>query len=124
MPGGRQKHGETLEQALMRECLEEIGTQIKIGQLLFVRECIGRNHIDNCVPEDDWFKNLHGIDFIFACQIPNEYTAQNGISPDRGQEQVEWLPVANLDKYRLFPSPLKQLLMNQISSEVYLGDVH
>lgn len=123
LPGGGQQHGETLEQALVRECLEEIGTKVEIGKLLFVREFIGNNHLDNCVPEDDWVKNHHGLDLMFLCQIPPDYSIQNGTLPDEGQEGVEWLPLVNLDKYRLFPSILKSLL-NRPSNEVYLGDVN
>jgi 8-oxo-dGTP diphosphatase len=121
LPGGGQKHGETLKQTLQRECLEEIGTTVEIGKLLFVREFIAKNHLEIA---DDWTKNYHAIDFIFNCYVPEEYVVKNGILPDEGQEQVEWLPIASLSKYRLYPSPLKELLLNLTNSSIYLGDVH
>ncbi|WP_158224838.1 hypothetical protein [Brunnivagina elsteri] len=47
----------------------------------------------------------------------------NGRLTDEGQEQVEWLAIAYLDQYRLFPSMLKYLLVNQVTHEVYIGDI-
>lgn len=33
LPGGGQKHGENLHQALTRECREELGAEVEIGEL-------------------------------------------------------------------------------------------
>ena len=35
LPGGGQKHGEPLAEALQRECQEEIGTTVQMGELKF-----------------------------------------------------------------------------------------
>jgi 8-oxo-dGTP diphosphatase len=123
LPGGGQKHGERLQQTLQRECLEEIGALVQVHKLVFVREFIGKNHLENCT-DIEWSKLVHSIDFIFACSIPDDYIIGNGTLPDEGQEKVEWLPIAKLNEYRIYPTQLKHLLINQIYNEVYLGDIH
>ncbi|WP_211231311.1 NUDIX domain-containing protein [Halonatronum saccharophilum] len=44
LPGGGQNKFERLEDALRRECREEIGVDIEVGDIVFIREYIGRNH--------------------------------------------------------------------------------
>jgi hypothetical protein len=44
LPGGGQVHGETLKEAVIRECLEETGIQVEAKELLYVQEYIGKNH--------------------------------------------------------------------------------
>lgn len=44
LPGGGQGAVETLEAALLRECFEGFGAKIRIGQLRYIREYIGKNH--------------------------------------------------------------------------------
>ncbi|MBF2067193.1 MAG: NUDIX domain-containing protein [Calothrix sp. C42_A2020_038] len=122
LPGGGQKHGESLEQALLRECWEEIGASVKIHNLVFVREFIGKNHLEDC-SDIEWCKLVHSVDFIFACSLPDHYILGNGKMPDEGQEKVEWLPIAKLYEYRIYPSQLKHLLINQ-NNQVYIGDVN
>lgn len=41
-PGGGQDHIETLPETVKRECLEEIGQQVEVGELLHLREYIGK----------------------------------------------------------------------------------
>ena len=35
-PGGGQEFGETLHDAVKRECMEEVGQEVEVGELLFI----------------------------------------------------------------------------------------
>src|SRR5437868_5174005 len=52
LPGGGQQPGETLSACLIRECQEELGLPIHVGNLLWVREFISPNHPDHNLPAD------------------------------------------------------------------------
>lgn len=41
-PGGGQENGETFMEALQRECQEELGAQVKVYDLVWIREYIGK----------------------------------------------------------------------------------
>ena len=47
LPGGGQNHEESLRETVRRECLEEIGVPVRVGELRLVREFIGKNHDDD-----------------------------------------------------------------------------
>lgn len=118
LPGGAQDLGETLESALQRECLEEIGTPVKIINLLGVAECFKSS-------SSEPGKKKHQIEFFFQCQLPQNYLPQNGSNPDKHQIGVVWLPIAQLDSVTIFPSPLSQLI-TQFQFEIannYLGKI-
>ena len=70
LPGGSLHPGsETLEQALHRECLKELGTVVKIQGLTCVREYIADNH-EFFAP---WTAGVHHIDFIFTCGVDDAF---------------------------------------------------
>jgi ADP-ribose pyrophosphatase YjhB (NUDIX family) len=60
LPGGGQRPFETLTDALKRECIEELGVHVDVGDLLFIREYIGKNHE---FAEKDG--DAHQIEFYF-----------------------------------------------------------
>jgi 8-oxo-dGTP diphosphatase len=121
LPGGGQKHGEPLTDALKRECLEEIGTSVRIGSLRLIREYIGRNH--EFSKED---ADTHQIEFMFECELEPGAVPKVGHRPDETQVGIAWLPVSELDKYRLYPKVLRTIIRNGIpdTTPLYLGDVN
>ncbi len=121
IPGGGQNHSENIEQALVRECLEEISVTVKMKRLLFIRDYIGENHEFT----DHAKRKVHQIEIMFEADILDGIP-QNGSEPDTGQLGVEWLPLDKLENYRLYPKALIKYLknFNDITEGIYLGDVN
>jgi 8-oxo-dGTP diphosphatase len=121
LPGGGQEHGETLHEALQRECEEELGVSVEVGDLLFVREYIGKNH-ELSVKHFD----AHQTEFMFACSVEGDEFAL-GTNPDKGQVGAEWIPIDELMDYQLFPRELRQHLISynhEGRSLIYVGDIN
>ena len=121
LPGGGVESGENLHEALIRECMEEVSAHIEIGEILFIRDYIGKNH-----EFAEWDADVHQIEFMFECRVLNESELGNGAVPDGAQTGVEWLEIAHLGEYRIYPSVLKDVLgeNGKRVNTVYLGDVN
>ncbi len=120
LPGGGQNHGETLKQAVLRECLEEIGSTVEVGNLLFVREYISANHE---LAEFD--HSIHQIEFMFACKLLEPVGSHLCAETDAMQTGVEWLAVKDLPQLRFYPAALIDQIRawpDHSESTVYLGD--
>ncbi|HEX3044247.1 MAG TPA: NUDIX domain-containing protein [Bacillota bacterium] len=119
-PGGGQEPGEALKETLIRECIEEIGCQISMGELIFIREYIGKNH-----EFSEWDSDVHQVEFYFKCVLKSgDETAVNGKNPDSMQVDVEWVPLEKLDEIRLYPKELSKKLKANSWAPIYLGDVN
>jgi 8-oxo-dGTP diphosphatase len=122
LPGGGQNPGELLPATLERECLEELGARVEPGRLRFVQEYVGRNHL---------FKDAHGgmhfVNLYFECRLL-ERPLTRPLSPDAGQEALEWLPLDRLADAAFFPRVLVGHLQVALSGKypaegpAYLGD--
>ncbi|MEO2255577.1 NUDIX domain-containing protein [Paenibacillus amylolyticus] len=119
-PGGGQEKGEELKDAVARECLEEIGQAVNVGELLHIREYIGKNH-----EFAEWDADIHQVEFYFACSlIDPEATVFEGSNPDDHQVAVEWIALEELSRIRLYPKTIGELLLKSDSSSIYLGDLN
>ncbi len=133
-PGGGQEPGETLADAVRREVREEVGRDVRVGELLFVREYIGKNHEFASMDA-----RVHVVDHVFRCTLLPEETEGTDedfaasrfvpLAPDPGQVAVEWLPVEALDDYPFRPRALQEHLRALARGDgphpaIYVGDVN
>jgi 8-oxo-dGTP diphosphatase len=123
LPGGGQDHGENLHETIKRECMEEINADVDIGDILFIREYIGKNH-----EHVEFDASVHQTEYMFLCSvIENSKQIRNGIVPDEGQLGIAWLPLSNLLCYRLYPQTMREYLIEYKKGKqlpVYLGDIN
>ncbi|MDN4495254.1 NUDIX domain-containing protein [Ureibacillus aquaedulcis] len=123
LPGGGQEHGENLHETLKRECMEEVNAKVEIGNLLFIREYIGKNH-----EHFEFDSEVHQTEYMFLCKVKEESRdIGNGIVPDEGQIDVEWLSLSELLSFRLYPQTMRTYIIDYLAGKdlpVYLGDIN
>jgi len=121
LPGGGQRHGETVAEALERECLEETGLKVRMGRLLFIRDYIANNH--EFAGEE---RNAHQVELMFECDPVEDVVPRLGTSPDETQTGVEWVDLSRLRTCRMYPGTVAAILAEGVPDgpAVYLGDVN
>jgi ADP-ribose pyrophosphatase YjhB (NUDIX family) len=119
LPGGAQDPGETLQAALNRECIEEIGTPVEIDDLIHVADFF---KLRDTEPPS----RRHVVEFLFRCSVPDDYSPRNGHQPDRHQVEVVWVSVDAVPRLPLFPQFLTTCIPRhqETGDPFYLGTFH
>lgn len=119
LPGGGQLPGETLEDAVRRECLEEVGLKVKVVRMLYVREYIGKNHTFS-----KRHKAFHQLEHVFECEVEDPTGACPGVETDNHQIGVNWLSLEAFQNIRFYPESIKPYITKDGLKfpSIYLGD--
>ncbi|NTU92529.1 MAG: NUDIX domain-containing protein [Chlorobiaceae bacterium] len=104
LPGGVVERGETLEEAVRREMVEETGLECRVGGMIFVKELLYPHPgLSGAVPGS----RHHSVSLGFHCEVTGGrlMTGRDPEFPDDRQVILEtkWLPLASLDGYHLYP---------------------
>lgn len=118
LPGGGQEVGEGLLDALQRECREELGTDVLLPRLFYVAD-----HLRPRAAEPSCVRHL--VEFIFLCQVAEDYIPQSGPAPDTHQIGVAWVECAELRAFPFLPQKVVTQLCQGIMDpqSTYLGIV-
>ncbi|MGC9450653.1 MAG: NUDIX domain-containing protein [Oceanipulchritudo sp.] len=119
LPGGGQQPGETLEDTVKRECLEEVGIPVNVVRLLYVREYIGKNHTFS-----KRHAGFHQIEHVFLCEVEDPTRACPGRETDNYQIGVNWLSLEAFAHIRFYPESIKPYITTAGVEfpSIYLGD--
>jgi len=117
LPGGGQEKNETFVETVRRECLEELGAEVEVGTLKYIREYIGKNH------EFGDTDDAHQVEFMFECRLLTEPDPARAYHLDDGQNGLEWVELAERNAGRVYPKVLIPRLIAG-SDEIYWGDVN
>lgn len=106
-PGGHVEFGETNEQTLIREFKEEIGADVRVGELKWVAEVFF-----------PWGKKpCHQICLYYTVEILNPEIPKKGMFLAR--EQIEgrnfdleyhWIPLEDVENLEVYPTQTRDLL--------------
>jgi 8-oxo-dGTP pyrophosphatase MutT (NUDIX family) len=105
---------------LARECLEEIGCAVTVGDLACERDYIGATH--EFAAHDGWF---HQRETYFWCTLADGAEPANGPGADDYQVGVRWIPLDELADHPIAPRHLAGWFAAPESERPrYLGDVN
>ena len=82
--GGKVESGETEQQALVRECIEELGVTVKVGELF--------------IEVDHQYPDIHILLSIYHAEIAE------GMPVLKEHVDLKWIPISEIDQYTFCPA--------------------
>ncbi len=118
LPGGGQNQFETMEDAVIREVLEETGYKVKIVRFIALAEEI----YDNNELREKYFDYSHRILHIFLVELISEKAVEI-TEKDWQQEESLWMPFDEIDKVIFRPAQLSGRITELLNASYpqYLG---
>ena len=113
LPGGGQKTGEMLTEAVHREVLEETGYSVTAIRMSGINERISEGRDEGM---------CHKIYFIFLCRL-NSGEPLPPSETDRFQISSEWIPLQEVGSRNLFPRAIRDNIRNltEYAETYYIG---
>ncbi len=98
--------GESAEEAVKREVLEEIGVEYEIDRLAFIHENFfkGDGSLEG--------KNCHEICFYFLMKSRGTRNLNSNSYTGGVKEIMYWIPIEKLSNYRAYPKFFREKLTN------------
>jgi ADP-ribose pyrophosphatase YjhB (NUDIX family) len=101
--GGRVHLHESLEEAVLREVLEETGVPLEIEKLGFIHE--------NFFTLEHSGEVFHEISFFYYMKpVANLPQINTSLTEDGLEEKLEWIPLDKIKAYALYPEFFKTAL--------------
>ena len=121
LPGGGHQWGETMTEAVIRECQEELNITVRPLRLVMARDYIAKNHVQ---PIDS--DNFQQQELMFECAVDDFSTLSNGSEPDSPEQRIQWVEIDKLKDVNFYPVAIIPYLkkLDMIHETLILGDVN
>lgn len=113
--GGGVHLGETAEDAVKREVYEETGVHYEIERLAVIHENFFNENTGTLKGMD-----CHEISFYFLMKPRGTQELHSNSYTFGVKEEMHWIPIEELDKYKAFPSFLKEYLSKEHDGTVHI----
>lgn len=111
LPGGGVDYGESFQQALKREFMEEVNLEIEVDNMLFISEAIAPD------------ASRHIVNLFFEVRY---LSGEIKLTEEERLVGVEYINIEDLEKYTIFPNITKNILESFKSEEKsikYIGNL-